>query len=356
MNKKIIIAASVLAILVILLLVVRYSSSSYKDTFANVEFTQFAVENPQKVLKRIFLADKDNNIALLEKQSDGTWFYTNKVSGKKYRMNPNALSNLMETLEKVRVRNRVPNPSIKTVLRGIGTIGVKVELYDMKNKKIRTFYIGGPADGGQGTFAVVEGSEIPYVLNIPNFSGTIDTRFNPKERALRDRAIVRHNAKDLEMMQVEYYAPEQRPYSFKIEMGKKPKVEPLYNSNKLPAEKLRKDFIDIYLSDFNVLASEMIIYDKNVRDTIIKMPPFAKVSYKYKSKPEEHSFTLYPVINPNYDRGDGRPGLRQKLLRYYVDVDEDNFYLTQDLVMQKLLRPYEYFYDAGPSTKVNDKK
>jgi hypothetical protein len=205
MKNKFIIAATILSILLITLLVVNYIGKKEKDTFADVEFTQFAVENPQKNLKRIFLADRENNIALFEKQSNGSWTYTNKTTGLTYLPNPNALNNLLETIEKVRVRNRVPNPSIKSVLRGIGTIGVKVELYDMSNKKIRTYYIGGPADGGQATFAVVEGSETPYVVNIPNFAGTIDTRFTVKESALRDKAIVRHNSKDIEKMKVEYF-------------------------------------------------------------------------------------------------------------------------------------------------------
>jgi hypothetical protein len=344
-KNKFLLAAIVLVILLVAVAFFYFYRNTYKDTFASVEFTQFAVEKPREVLKRIFLADRENNLALLEKQKDGSWTYTNKTSGKKYNANPNAINNLLETIEKVRVRNRVPNPSIKTVLRGIGTIGIKVELYDIDERKIRTYYIGGPADGGQGTFAVVEGSEIPYVLNIPGFNGTIDTRFTAKEAALRDRAIVRHNSKDLESMQVEYFSPEQRPYSFKLELANKTMVKPLYATKELGENRLRKDYVDIYLSDFNVLASEMIIYDKKVRDSIIKMPPFAKVTYKYKGKEKKNELTLYPVINPSYDRGDGQQGNRQKLLRYYVDIDEDNFFLTQDIVMQKLLRPYEYFFD-----------
>jgi hypothetical protein len=347
-KNKFLVAAIVLGLLLIVVTIFYFNSNAYKDTFASVEFTQFAVEKPKEVLKRIFLADRENNLALLEKQKDGSWTYTNKTSGKTYNASPNAINNLLETLEKVRVRNRVPNPSIKTVLKGIGTIGVKVELYDMSNRKIRTYYIGGPADGGQGTFGVMEGSDIPYVLNIPGFNGTIDTRFTAKEAALRDRAIVRHNSKDIETMQVEYFSPEQRPYSFKLELANKTMVKPLYATKELNEKSLRKDYVDIYLSDFNVLASEMIIYNKTARDSIIKMPPFAKVSYKYKGDQKVNEFTLYPDINPTFDRGDGKQGIRQKLLRYYVDIDEDRFFLTQDIVMQKLLRPYEYFFDNQP--------
>jgi len=332
--------------LLVTVTILYFTNKKENDTFSSVEFTQFAVENSREVISRFFLADRDNNLALLEKQSDGSWRYTNKANGKQFNASPNAINNLLETFEKVRVRNRVPNPSVRTVLRGIATIGVKVELYNKSNKKIRTYYIGGPADGGKGTFAVMEGSNVPYVLNIPNFEGTIDSRFNAKEAALRDKAIVRHNPKELEKIQVEYFSPEQRPYSFKIDLNKKESVELLYTNNSPSVGKLKKEYLDIYLDDFKVLASEMIIYDKNVRDSIIKTSPFAKISYKYKSRPETIQMTLYPIINPTFDRGDGQPGLRQKILRYYVDLNEDNFYLTQDFVMKKLLRPYEYFFEA----------
>jgi hypothetical protein len=349
-NRNLLIAFAALSILVIATLIVYFSRNSYKDSFASDEFTQFAVENSKEVISKIFLADKDNNQALLVKDKDGIWNYTNKVSGEKFRANPNAINNLLETIEKVRVRNRVPNPSVKSVLRGIATIGIKVELYDFNNKKIRTYYIGGPADGGQGTFAVVEGSNAPYVLNIPNFVGTVDTRFNPKENALRDRAIVRHNSKDLQNIEVEYYSPEQRPYSFKLDLSKKTEVSPLFATQKTN-KPLKKEYVDIYLDGFNVLASEMIIENPAVRDSIVKTAPFAKISYQYKSKPGIKSLTLYPLINPNSDRGDGEVGIRSKILRYYVNTDDNKFYLTQDIVMQKLLRPYEYFFDASDKPK-----
>jgi hypothetical protein len=345
MNNKIKITALLFFSLLVVAVIVFFTQKREKDTFSSVEFTQFAVENSREVIGRIFLADRENNLALLERQNDGSWKYINKGNGKKFNANPNAINNLLETFEKVRVRNRVPNPSVKTVLRGIATIGVKVELYNKSNKKIRTFYIGGPADGGKGTFAVMDGSDVPYVLNIPNFEGTIDSRFNAKEEALRDRAIVRHNPKDLEKIQVEYFSPEQRPYSFKIDLNKEESVEQLFNNQKLSTGKPKKEYLDIYLDDFKVLSSEKIIYDKNIRDSVVKTSPFAKISFKYKSKKETKVMTLYPLINSSFDRGDGRPGIREKILRYYVDLDEDNFYLTQDLVMKKLLRPYEYFFE-----------
>lgn len=343
--KKIILLLAILLGLIFTVYWFWPKGAAYTDTFANAEHTQFAVEKAPEVLGRIFLADRAGNQALFERQPDGSWLYTNKVSGKTYRPSVSAFHNMMQTIERIRARNRVPNMSVKSVLRGIAAIGIKVELYDRSNKRIRTYYVGGPADGGQGTFAIVEGAEIPYVVYIPNFVGSIDTRYTAKEINLRDKAFVRVNSKELEMVQVEYFDPIQRPYSFKInQKGSKGEVSPLYTTAASNA-KVKQDHIDIFLKDFEIIAAEAIIYEPTIRDSILKTAPFAKVSYKTKKSVEPSSFTLYPVLNPNYDRGDGRPGVRQKITRYYIDAGDDNFLLGQELVIQKLLRPYDFFLE-----------
>jgi hypothetical protein len=342
--KKIILLVAVLLGLILAVYFLWPKGTGYNDTFATTEHTQFAVDKPQEVLSRIFLVDRAGNQALFERQKDNSWLYTNKATGKTYRPAPNAFHNMMETLQNIRARNKVSNASVKSVLRGIATIGIKVELYDLKNKLIRTYYVGGPADGGQGTFAIVDGAEIPYVVYIPHFTGSIDTRYTAKEINLRDKAFVRENAKDIEMVQVEYFDPMQRPYSFKIEQkGNTSEIEPLYVSKS--EAKVKKDHIDIYLKDFETIAAEAIIYEPTIRDSILKTSPFAKVSYKTKKSDTPISFTLFPLFNPNFDRGDGSPGLRQRITRYYIDAGEDNFMLGQELVIQKLLRPYDFFLE-----------
>ena len=57
---------------------------------------------------------------------------------------------------------------------------------------------------------------------------------------------------------------------------------------------------------------------------------------------------IYSLYNPDADRGDGRPGHRQKLQRYYIDVDADNFFLVQHLVFRKFLLSYDVFFNKAP--------
>lgn len=340
-----------LAIILIILLGLAYwlwqGREEYKDSFAEVEHTQFAVENAREVLHKIFLADKQGNQALFEKQSDGSWTYTNQATGKVFRPSPNAFNNLMETVEKVRARNRVPAASVNSVLKGIGSIGIKVELYNKQDKKMRTYYIGGPADAGQATFAVMEGSEVPYMVYLPKFSGSIDTRYTCREEALRDKAMLRLNPKKIAWLEMEYYSPEQRPYSFHIDCngGEDYKLRPLYqmpNGEDVAQGQLKKEYISAYLEEMEFMGAERLIYDAPLRDSIVKTVPFAQLRYEFENGKKEQ-LSIYPVINPSYDRGDGRPGLRERIIRYFVDRDEDHFYLAQNLVLQKLLRPYDFF-------------
>ncbi len=344
MSKKILLPLGILLILVSIAVYLLWPREE-EDPYANTEYTHFAVKNAPEVLGRIFLADRMGNQALFERQSDGSWLYTNKVTGKTFLPAASAFNNLIKTLEDIRVRNKVQKESIASVTRGIATIGIKVELYNRKNKLIRTYYIGGPADGGRATFAITEGSDLPRVVYVENFQGTIDTRYTAKEINLRDKAFVRIPNKDIESIQVEYFDPLQRPYSFKIDTKSKPaKVTPLYADAPANAQ-TKQEHVQIYLSEFQSVAGEAFIYEPEVRDSILRTVPFAKISLKTKKEAQEKNIALYPLINPSFDRGDGKPGLRQRINRYYVDAGEDFFMLGQDLIIQKLLRPYDFFLE-----------
>jgi hypothetical protein len=52
--------------------------------------------------------------------------------------------------------------------------------------------------------------------------------------------------------------------------------------------------------------------------------------------------------NPTADRGDGDPGHRQKIQRYFVDINEDNFFLTQHMVMRSLFWGHDFFFQNAP--------
>ena len=317
-----------------------------KDSFADNLHTQFAFEDIAKV-ERVFMVDRDGNQALLERNKDLNWTYTNKVTGKKYRANPSGIYMLLETIRKVRTREPVAKPALDNAVKSLSVKSTKVEIYDKNKRKLRVYYVGAMTSGGTGNLMIMEGANKPYVGYIPNFQGTIGTRYITTEVDWRDKAIFRADPKSLEFIKLEYQHPSQKNESFKISKTAKDQyiVEAVDESTQIIDGRLiNQDNADVYFEDFDVIAAEKILYDKRLRDSIITTTPFVIVTYKTSYHNEPQTFRLYSLYNPNADRGDGRVGHREKIQRYFIDIDDDNFFLGQHIVIRKILWGYSFFF------------
>jgi hypothetical protein len=326
------------------------------DSFASNIHTYFAIDAIDDI-ERVFMVDRSGNQALVEKIDAERWSYTNKVSGKKYAANKSAIFGLLETIRKVRVREPVGQPALKNAVKSLSHYSTKVEVYGKNKKKLKVYYVGAMTSGGTGNYMIMEGSEKPYISYIPNFQGTIGTRFITTEEDWRDKAIFRTNKDALEFVQVEYQNPKQYQESFKVSKlaSNQYQVDALDPQRTAIDQRLvNQDNADTYFDDFDVVAAEKILYDKTLRDSIITTTPFAIVSYKADYHQEAQVFRIYSLYNPNADRGDGQAGHRQKIQRYFVDIDEDNFFLGQHLVLRKILWGYRFFFQEEAVQLIED--
>ncbi|WMX14952.1 MULTISPECIES: DUF4340 domain-containing protein [unclassified Aureispira] len=319
-----------------------------KDTYSENLHTMFALKNTDQI-QRVFLVDRFGNEALVERVEELNWTYTNKTTGKKYRANPSAVYMLLETIRKVRTREPINKAAMDNAVKSLAAKATKVEIYDKDKNKLRVFYVGPMTSGGTGNLIIMEGSDQPYVGYIPNFQGTIDTRFITTEKDWRDKAIFRNDVDKLEFVQVEYQAPSQKTQSFKVSKigSDQYTVDPVDPSSPVYDQSLvNQDNAATYFEDFDVISAEKIFGKdyKETRDSIITTTPFAVVTYKATYHNEPQVFRLYSLYNPNADRGDGEVGHRQKIQRYFIDIDEDNFFLGQHLVLRSMLWGYDFFF------------
>ena len=314
------------------------------DTYSQNVHTQFAVENPENI-SRIFIADRADNQALLEKKSN-IWYYTNKITQKTYLANPDAIKVLLETVSKIRTRAAVAQNAIPEVIKSMATLGKKVEIYDASNQKIRTYYVGTPADRSEASYMMMDGTEKPYVVYYPNWVGELGTRYICEEKLWRDKAIFRLDPNHMESVEVVYSDPKQAPYSFRIQrQGATFQVDAI-DLNTVKKGELNLKNVAAYLSEYTELFSEIILYDDKLRDSIIRQTPFARIKFKNTDYPNPIEMRLYPIDNPTADRGDGVAGLRQRVQRYFLDIDEDEFFLVQHLLARKLLWGYNLFFQT----------
>lgn len=321
-----------------------------RDTYAANKHSMFAYQHVDQIDK-IFLADRGGRKILLKRVDDLHWTFENKRTGKEYRANPSAMYMLLQTIQRIRVREPINKAAMENAVKSLASKATKVELYDKEGNTLRVYYVGAMTSSAKGNLVIMQDSDQPYVGYIPNFEGTIDTRYIVEEKDLRDKAFLRVDPKDIEFIQVAYQNPIQQKESFRITQKSVGdyEVTPVYESTTpRPANTLNKANAETFFEDFDVIAAEKIIYDKMQRDTVITTTPFVVVTYKATYHNEPQVFRIYSLYNPNADRGDGDPGHRQKIQRYFVDINEDNFFLTQHMVMRSLFWAHDYFFQNAP--------
>ncbi len=310
-----------------------------KQTNSKVSWDMdFAVKNADEIGK-IFIADRAGNTTTLE-QKGKAWIYNGK-----YPASPSAVGVLLEAITKVNVLNVPPDGAIPLMVREVAGNGIKVEVYNREDKKLKTYYIGGVTNDERGTVLMMEGSEQPYVVHIPGFVGQIRMRFLLGEDDWRDKAIFRENPEKIQSVSVEY--PQRKNESFRLEKTGEATydIQPYFSTTTKMTTPRRKGVAEAYLIQFESLLAEAYETKNPLRDSVTALVPFAILTVK-KTDGEEKKVRFWPV-EIETRRDDGAPYVSS----YFTDVDSKEFMLTQDRVFGGLFRGYGFFYEGIPEKK-----
>jgi hypothetical protein len=188
-KNAIIISLIVILGIIAVILVSRNTNSSIKR-----ELRDFAVEDTASV-DRVFMVTKDNLQVTLTRQDDH-WMVNDK-----YVVRTDAIDNLLKTLNRIRVKSPVSNSMLDNAVRMLATRNTKVEVYH-KNRLLKTIYVGGPTQDQMGTFMMLEGSSVPFVVDIPGFTGYLSGRFFVEEKSWRSTQIFNYNFNDIKAISV----------------------------------------------------------------------------------------------------------------------------------------------------------
>ncbi len=294
----------------------------------------FAVKSPETIGK-IFIADREGNTSTLEQKGKG-WIYNGK-----YPARPSAIQTLLETISQVNVLNIPPNGAVPSMVKELAGIGIKVEIYDREGKRMKTYYIGGVTNDERGTVLMMEGSEQPYLAHIPGFVGQLRSRFLMGDDNWRDKAIFREKPEEIQSVFVEY--PQRKNESFKLEKTGEAsfEIKPFFSTTTPKSSPRRKGVAEAYLVQFETLIAEAFETQNTLRDSVKALVPFATVTMK-KTDGVEKKVRFWPVeveITP-----DGSPFVT----RYFTDVNNEDFMLTQDRVFGGLFRGYGFFFEGIP--------
>jgi hypothetical protein len=183
----------------------------------------YHIEDINSVTK-IFMADKLDNKVLLERTSDSTW----TVDGK-YPASEGMMDMLLETLNQMRIRQRVNKAAKKNIVDNISVSHTKVEVYQIvpfinwfggklqlfkSEKLVATYYIGHETQDNMGSYVFREGDDEPYIVHIPGFRGYLGPRFEPVPELWRSHRIVDLPVTEIQSVKVEI--PNQPQESFEV--------------------------------------------------------------------------------------------------------------------------------------------
>jgi hypothetical protein len=297
----------------------------------------FAVANPEQI-GRIFLADREGNTTLLE-QKAGKWWVNQD-----YPASPNAMDNLLDAIERIRLKYRPPAAAVPGMISSLSTEGIKVEIYDTGGKKIKAYYIGGATPDERGTYAIMENADNPYVAHIPAWEGNLRFRFNLLGDDWKDKTVFGLRQEDINRVAVTY--PRQRNKSFVLErQGNSFAVTPAYELVPENRGAVNRGAVERYLRNYNSLVAESFANQYPDRDSIVNLIPFCTVAIATQQGNQTvHFFPIFP--RPGIDLKTGQVGNPQDVERYYAYMEEKkDFMLVQQRVFRNIFQAYEGFFD-----------
>lgn len=326
-NKLIYLFFGVVVVIAIIIFVTNHKGTIKK------ELRDFAYEDTASVNK-IFLADKNNNTILLERQ-DNVWFVN-----KKYVARKDAIKLLLETIASIDVKSPVPQPALPRITKLLATKSVKVEIY-ANDKRVKTYFVGDATPDDLGTYMILENSKVPFVMYKPGFNGYLTVRYFIDENDWRDVSLFPIPINKLYSVNVRAIGGQN--LSFTI-VRKSPYDYQLLDAQNKPVTGYDTLALKEYAADaIRAKAQSWEIYIPKERvDSIKHAVPFVQITLK-SIDGKSYNLKLYRHPNINSSTND-----KAELLPYDPDImyglsNDKDITICQYFVFDPLLVPMDIF-------------
>jgi hypothetical protein len=151
---------------------------------------------------KIFIAGPNGHTILAERTDSG-W-----IVNKQYKALRSTVNMVLTTFYQQEALYPVPEAKHNNVVTTLAGNGIKVELYNLKGDKIRTYYVGSETNDMKGTYMLMEGAKQPYVVNKQGFQGYITPNYTYELEDWRERIIFQFPPDQIKSVSVTYPAHE----------------------------------------------------------------------------------------------------------------------------------------------------
>lgn len=314
---------------------IRDNSSSYSKKDA-----AFAIADTNDIYRIVLTNMKGDTIDLKRNQDD--WLVNDL-----YAPRPDAMHNLLRTMNQMAVKVPVSKSMHNNVIRNISGRHTHVQIFDAKNKLIRGYYIGDNTDQLNGTFMLMEEADMPFVVNIPGFQGYISSVFFTDITDWRSKEIFAYSTAEIQQIDVTYPAVKDSTFS----LVKQQNGSFLIVANKQENKPINQEIVQFYLKQFARLNAEYYINEPDKRDSLLGGQPACLMSV---TDIQKRTTTLKIYYRPVTVRSKAQFTYDDKPLQF----DPDKFYgifhgdkdlaIIQNFVFGKVLVGPGFFYRQRP--------
>ncbi|MBU0765991.1 MAG: hypothetical protein KJ607_14290 [Bacteroidetes bacterium] len=323
-------------VVIVLIIVAAVLYFNRKNTTIDTELSNFAFEDTAAVTK-IFMADKNNNTVTLERKN-GYWM----VNGK-YEARKDAMDLLLETVCRVSVKAPVPKASHNTVVKNLAAGAVKVEIF-VQDELEKNYYVGYPTQDQTGTYMLLEGSSVPFIMYINGFPGYLSPRFFIDELLWKAPVIFRYGYEQIRSITVEHFLPGFK--SFRLYSYGDGKFGLMRLDDSTMIQSFDTTDARFYIAHFKRICWDMIVSEisQERRDSILHSRPAHTITVEdingnivslkawKKLVPGSHTDTVTGVEVPEFD-----------VDLMYGTMNDIDILLIQYFVFDPVLKDLDYF-------------
>lgn len=293
----------------------------------------FAVQNLEEIDK-IILNNKLGDSIYLEKKN-GFWMLNGN-----HKVFPNAIENLLQTITSVKMQSIPPKTYDQSILEGIRGSGIKVAIFNKRNEKIKSYWVGGTTQREDGNFFLMEGAQQAYIVSIPSFVGNIRERYDLSYVDWRDKTLIDIPESQITSIDIKYPYQNQNSFTIRKNENQYQLMDPEQLDNPLPVAK--ENLLKNYFASTQHIVVEGIQNIHPKKSEISAMIPFCEITIHAQTEPSVSVYKFYPIIEDSIEgttvKVDPAYTNQRSFFRLHVVRSDGDFLLVQYPLVGPLLK------------------
>jgi hypothetical protein len=298
----------------------------------------FSVPDTNMIAK-IRVMDRNNKTLTFERK-DGFWMVNDT-----FKVEPRSMTEMLETVSQLEIRFIPPASMVPNILKTLTSYSKRIDVWNHKGEILKSYYVGGGTSDGIGTFAMMDGSEQPFVISMKSLYGSVAARFFMDIVDWRAKTLFDLNPEDIMSMSVDYPRNKEDGFVIKRKDKREFDVKPFSELTSVAAGKVDNDVVLTYLKNLPKFKNESYLSDPMLKDSLSDYVPFCQVSVLTKDS-VEHIALFYSLMamdrkGTTIMTPDGRP---VSIDRFNVVTSWGDLHLVQYEPLKELFSPYKIFF------------